>query len=134
MEPALDRNIHRRFLWHRAGDLQNQSLRLLDALLSTPDGDRGLYLGGFVHIDLSTGVVLDIVDIGPSFAEDSSNGTSRNRECYRVVVLLLELESLGRYSSTSLLSRRRNTHIQEFRLGTSNTLLTTLNQDLIWRQ
>jgi hypothetical protein len=96
MEPALDSDIHGRFLRHGAGDLQNQSLCFLDALLGTPDSDRGLGLVGFIHVDLNTGVVLDIVDVGPSLTEDSSDGTGGNREFGRVVVLLLELESLGK--------------------------------------
>ena len=94
MELILDRNIQRRFLWHGTGDIQNDSLRFLDALLITPDSDYGLSLGGFVHVDLSTSVVLDFVDVDPSLAEDSGNGTSGNREFDCMVVFLLELEGL----------------------------------------
>ena len=96
MEPVLDRNVHARFLWHGVCNLQNQILRLLDVLLSASDSDRGLGLVGFVHVNLSAGVVHDIVDIGPSLAEDSSDGTSGNREYDTVVVVLLELKGLGR--------------------------------------
>jgi len=91
MEPVLDCHVHGRFLLHGVGDLQNQSLRLLDTLLGTSNGDCSFGLGGFVQIDLGAGVVLDIVDVGPSPAEDPSNGTSGNREFECVVVFLLEL-------------------------------------------
>lgn len=90
MELVFNRHVHDRFLWNGAGNLQNYSLCFLDALLITPDRDCSLSLIGFVHIDLCTGVVLDLVDFCPSFTKDPSDRTSRNRELDRVVVLLLE--------------------------------------------
>lgn len=49
----------------------------------------------FVDIDLCAGVILDLVDSGPSSTEDTSNRTSWNGELRLVVVRLLEFVSLS---------------------------------------
>jgi hypothetical protein len=75
-------------------------------LLVPSDGNCGLDLGGFVHIDLNAGIILDLVDVGPSFTEDPSDGTSGDSELCRMIVLLLEIKSLEREPLTCLMFRR----------------------------
>lgn len=96
MELVLNYHIQRRLLWNGAGNLQNQTLGLLNSLLGAPDGDCGIAFERFVHVDLGAGVFLDIVDVGSSSAEDASDSAIRDLELDCLVVFPLKLESLRR--------------------------------------
>lgn len=110
MKLVLNFHVYDRFLWDGAGNLQNHLLCFLNALLISPDSNCGICLKGFVHIDLSTGLVLDLVDFGPSFAKDPGDCTSRDFELDRVVILPFEFQSLEMAVNMSIVWENECSH------------------------
>lgn len=72
------------------------SLGFRDGGLGATKNDSGDFatIQSFVNVDLSSSVVLDLVDRSTTTAEDTSDGASGDCKLNLVVVLFLELQGL----------------------------------------
>jgi len=117
MELGLDNKGCRRFLTDLLSDRQNSSFSITDGFLGSADSNVSqcvVVIRSLVDVDLGACVVLDLVDTGAAFTEDTCNSTSWNSEFENFVGLLFKLEGL-----------------EQFGFGTSYTLLATLDEDFV---
>ena len=119
VELVLDGEGVRSLLLNLLRDGQDGSLGLSDRGLGTTKHDLRVVtrVSSLVNVNLSTSVVLDLVDGRTATAEDTSNRTRRDGERDLVVLVLLELVGLEQTSNFILCVEEMPAYLEELSLG-----------------